>query len=106
MSDAINRARDIIERYLPAMPDQQAAFVTRDAARALDAAGLLASPERDAAVAAKALRALADETSERHASSLFTGGADRPYGWGAVSTLLREEADRIEREAGESDADA
>ena len=56
MSDAINRARDIIERYLPAMPDQQAAFVTRDAARALDAAGLLVSPEHDAAVAAKALR--------------------------------------------------
>ena len=47
MSDAIDRARDIIERYLPAMPDQQAAFVTRDAARALDAAGLLVSPERD-----------------------------------------------------------
>ena len=68
--------------------------------RALDAAGLLASPEHDAEVAARTLRKLADETSERHASSLFTGGADRPYGWGAVSTLLREEADRIEREAG------
>lgn len=55
-ADHIDRARDIIERYLPAMPDQQAAFVTRDAARALDAAGLLASPGHDAAVAAKALR--------------------------------------------------
>ena len=50
----IDRARDIIERYLPPMPDQMAAFVTRDAARAIDAAGLLVTPEHDAAVAARA----------------------------------------------------
>ena len=52
MSDAINRARDIVERYLPAMPDQQAAFVTLAAARALDAAGLLSTPERDESIRA------------------------------------------------------
>ena len=55
-ADHIARARDIIERYLPAMPDQQAAFVTRDAARALEDAGLLTTPERDAEVRAEALR--------------------------------------------------
>lgn len=77
----------------------------QDAAHAIqiiDKAGLLATPEHDAQVTARALRALADKTSERHASSLFTGGADRPYGWGVVSTMLREEADRIDREGGAS----
>ena len=96
MSDAINRARDIIERYLPAMPDQQAAFVTRDAARALDAAGLLVSPEHDAAVAAKALREAAEEVY----------GCSRRLPTLSAASWLRERADRIEREAGESDADA
>ena len=67
MSDAINRARDIIERYLPAMPDQQAAFVTRDAARALDAAGLLVTPERDETLVAEVerLRSAADSLIEK-----------------------------------------
>lgn len=89
MSDAINRARDIIERYLPAMPDQQAAFVTRDAARALDAAGLLVSPEHDAAVAAKALREAAEAIAD-------TDGTEWPYG--PVIDWLHDRADRIEGE--------
>jgi hypothetical protein len=100
MSDAINRARDIIERYLPAMPDQQAAFVTRDAARALDAAGLLVSPEHDAAVAAKALREAAEEV---YGDDRAAGPYSHPL---SAASWLRERADRIEREAGESDADA
>lgn len=100
MSDAIDRARDIIERYLPAMPDQQAALVTRDAARALDAAGMLVSPERDAAVAVRALRGAADDmddTDDPDAIHVANGDIDK---W------LRARADRLDREAGESNADA
>ena len=79
MSDAINRARDIIERYLPAMPDQQAAFVTRDAARALDAAGLLVTPERDRSVAAKAWDQ-GHTAGVRNASVEYDGEfVDNPY---------------------------
>ena len=91
-----------------------------EAARALDAAGLLVTPERDAAVAAKALREVVE---------IFDGDCidladelrwttDAPKGWseGSVAfaieaTLLfgpwlTARANRIEREAGESDADA
>ena len=104
MSDAIDRARDIIERYLPAMPDQQAAFVTRDAARALADAGLLASPEHDAAAAAKALRRFTE------AESMDLWWLASCDGWGVPEGLpkafLTTVADFIEREAGESDADA
>ena len=67
----------------------------RHAAEKLDAAGLLATPKHDAAVAAKALREAADEWHEEMA-----GTAPRPYRW------LYDRADQIEREAGESGADA
>lgn len=59
-------------------------------------AGLLATPERDAAVAAKALREAADEmddTDDPDAIHVNNGDIDK---W------LRVRADRIEREAGES----
>lgn len=69
-----------------------------EAARALDAAGLLASPEHDAEVAAKALRDAADPWQDTLGDTpLFAPG---------VADWLHERADRIEREAGESDADA
>lgn len=58
-------------------------------AKALDAAGLLASPERDAEVAAKALRDADD--------------------WTLAAELVKRgflKADLIEQEAGESGADA
>ena len=85
------RARDIIERHLPAMPDQMAAFVTRDAARALGAAGLLASPARDAAVAARAVRAAAHGLDH-----------SRTYKASDIKILMYAIADRIEREGGVS----
>ena len=107
MTDHIDRAAEVLtqawkDRVTQGISDEPRGHC-HAFADALADNGLLVTPEHDAAVAARALRALADETSERHASSLFTGGVDRPYGWGEVSTLLREEADRIEREAGESD---
>ena len=92
----------------------------RHAAEDLDAAGLLVTPEHDAAVAAKVLREVVE---------IFDGDCidladelrwttDAPKGWseGSVAfaieaTLLfgpwlTARANRIEREAGESDADA
>ena len=51
-----------------------------EAARALDAAGLLVTPEHDAAVAAKALREAAED-----------------FGSGGTAPILRLMADRIER---------
>ena len=68
----------------------------RHAAEELDAAGLLASPEHDAAVAAKALREAADDmgdTDDPDAIYVDNGDAD---------VWLRARADRIE--AGESPA--
>ena len=69
-------------------------------ARALDAAGLLVTPERDAAVAAKALREAAEEV---YGDDRAAGPYSHPL---SAASWLRERADRIEREAGESDADA
>lgn len=59
---------------------------------------LLASPEHDAEVAAKALRDAADPWQDTLGDTpLFAPG---------VADWLHERADRIEREAGESGADA
>ena len=55
----------------------------------LDEAGLLASPERDAAVAAKVLREAAEAIAD-------TDGTEWPYG--PVIDWLHERADRIEGE--------
>lgn len=60
----------------------------RHGAEELDAAGLLASPEHDAAVAARASRDAADE---------FDAADMR-----GVGQWLRADADRIEREGGAS----
>ena len=76
---AIDKAARVIERHLPAMPDQQSARISTNAVRALDAAGLLVSPERDAEVAARAW----DEghaAGVRNASAEFDGPVqDNPY---------------------------
>ena len=69
-------------------------------AQALDAAGLLVTPEHDAAVAAKALREAAEEV---YGDDRAAGPYSHPL---SAASWLRERADRIEREAGESDADA
>ena len=62
--------------------------------------GLLVTPERDAAVAAKALREAAEEV---YGDDRAAGPYSHPL---SAASWLRERADRIEREAGESDADA
>lgn len=59
-----------------------------------------ASPERDAAVAARALREAAEEV---YGDDRAAGPYSHPL---SAASWLRERADRIEREAGESDADA
>ena len=117
MTDHITRAAEVIEHIL-SRHGEHGTYL--DAARALDAAGLLATPEHDAAVAAKALREVAE---------IFDGDCidlgeelrwttDAPKGWseGSVANAieatslfgpwLTARADRIEREAGESGADA
>ena len=67
-------------------------------------AGLLASPEHDAAVAAKALREAADDVR-----ATLNVDQSRPLtieqAMHAVDFWLRGRADRIGREAGESGAD-
>ena len=76
--------------------------IARRAAEELDAAGLLVTPERDAAVAARALRGAAD-TFARFANSASTSERSR-HGWESARGVLLRMAE--EREAGESDADA
>lgn len=70
----------------------------------LDAAGLLVTPEHDAAVAAKALREAADDVR-----ATLNVDQSRPLtieqAMHAVDFWLRGRADRIGREAGESGAD-
>ena len=72
-----------------------------EAARALDAAGLLATPEHDAEVAARTLR----EFTEAGAMDLWwtTTGDDWPVPEDMPRKFLSTVADRIEREAGERD---
>lgn len=118
MTDHIDRAAEIIYVEVLGLPDYSPDAVddhnrhsyrgdcecnasdrvdTRHAAEELDAAGLLASPEHDAEVAAKALRDAADPWQDTLGDTpLFAPG---------VADWLHERADRIEREAGESGAD-
>ena len=98
MSDHIERAADEIIG-IQVVTGYESVTIGIDeameAARALDAAGLLASPEHDAEVAAKALRDAADDmgdTDDPDAIYVDNGDAD---------VWLRARADRIE--AGESD---
>lgn len=77
MSDNhINRARDVIERNLPAMPDQVSALTSRDIARALADAGLLVSDEHNREVAA---RAWDEGCKARAEASLYGHGVINPY---------------------------
>ena len=75
----------------------------RHAAEELDAAGLLASPEHDAAVAARVLRDAADAL-EADAAGPGHGLGAHDAGIFHAALRLRERADRIEREGGASDA--
>lgn len=74
----------------------------RHAAEELDAAGLLASPEHDAEVAARTLREAADDVR-----ATLNVDQSRPLtieqAMHAVDFWLRGRAARIEREAGERD---
>ena len=104
MSDHLDRAAKAM--WEATCPDGLRAAIRPDCwemAKALDAAGLLASPERDAKVAAKALRDAADALEggvTAHDLEAIT------FGRRSAVAALRDRADRIEREAGESDADA
>lgn len=99
MSDHLDRAAEVLAR-VGCQPDDEPSFLDREYARALDAAGLLVSPERDAAVAARALRGAAEEV---YGDDRAAGPYSHPL---SAASWLRERADRVEREAGESDADA
>ena len=70
-------------------------------AEALDAAGLLASPEHDLAVALEALRDAADAL-EADAAGPGNGLGAHDAGIFHAALRLRERADRIEREGGAS----
>lgn len=85
-ADHIDRAAEIIDAHIRGWPTT-APGLPEHIARALDAVGLLATPEHDAAVAAKALRDAAP--SFRH---------DRPSA--SVWAEMLDLADQIE--AGES----
>ncbi len=80
-----------------------------NAATRLDAAGLLASPAHDAAVAARALREAADVLDGGIGTSTARFGMDphdydsrADYGYAVAEADLRACADRIEREGGAS----
>ena len=95
MTNHLDRAAEIIAQPTPVDVPGYRLRYTVEAARALEDAGMLATPEHDAAVAAKALR--------EAAHGLDHG---RTYRASDIKALLYGRADRIEREAGESDADA
>ena len=69
------------------------------ALKALDEAGMLATPEHDARVAAKALREAARALNNPSITPEIKSAVDAIF-------YLFDRADRIEREAGETDADA
>lgn len=109
MSDHIARVAEVLDRHFTER-DEDSGCARRcgydgddradHIARALDAAGLLVTPEQhDAAVAAKALREAAGEINNPNATPDLESVA-------RAVVYLRDRADRIEREAGESDADA
>lgn len=112
MSDYIALATEVILRgqgIVALRHDEAAAY-----ARLLDTAGLLATPEHNAAVAARALQEAADEVRAifndpdrtrplRRDAEVATDFASDPE-WAAM--VVEDRADRIEREGGASDADA
>ena len=102
MSDHLDRAAEVIAAALRSIWEADASWnpEARDIARALEEAVLLVTPERDAAVAAKALREAAAEF-DQYADRTPTPTFDR-----AVARWLHDRADRLDREAGESNADA
>lgn len=126
MTDQLDRAAEVLEVHEVVFIDHEVGYecgcnehgdghpdglpfltdALKHQARALDKGGLLASPEYDAAVAARALREAADaldaEPSRRESSIYghereFADGADIGIEYSA--DLLRDRADRIEREA-------
>lgn len=100
MSDQIDRAAQIISGAMFGLTTESMVLAV---ARDLDAAGLLASPEHDAAVAARVLRDAADAL-EADAAGPGHGLGAHDAGIFHAALRLRERADRIEREGGESDA--
>jgi hypothetical protein len=120
MSDHLDRAAEVIERGTAdeSLHDEMCGvceegcccscvveIVGLTALKALDEAGLLASPERDAAVAAKALRDVESVCMTTDGDHL-EGESEIPVGEVMRMILEAEEAFGIEREAGESDGDA
>lgn len=122
MSDHIDRAAEVIDPVAfstdwASAPDPRAAAEggwlmdrARDIARALDAAGLLVTPEHDRAVAARALRDTADalpsltEGEGREGIRTWRQTVQDAYSIAVEESqsALRARADRIE--AGETDA--
>lgn len=96
MSDAIERATEVlhkawIERCGVTAPTRDHVDVF---ARALDAAGLLATPAHGAAVAARALREAAEDAK---ATKVHAGGGNLVTDVRALTAdALRARADRIE----------
>ena len=120
MRDHIDRAAEIIYVEVFGLPDYSPDAVddhnrhsyrgdcecnasdradARHAAEELDAAGLLASPERDRKVAAHTFRWAADQMEP---AGPPLPGAMR-HGWSAAVKTLRDLADESDRNAGERD---
>lgn len=115
MSDHLDRAAEVLEVHEVVFIDHEVGYecgcnehgdghpdglpfltdALKHQARALDAAGLLASPDVIAAAKVEALR-------DAVAAVLEDGDPDNIW----VAAWLQMRADWIEREAGESDADA
>lgn len=94
MSDHLDRAAAIVGgccAHCDDLVDERLAL--------LDEAGMLVSPERDAGVAAKALREAATQVNDPASTPEVESAAH-------AVIYLHDRADAIEQEAGESDADA
>ena len=103
--DAQARVAMVIGQFTPTdVPGYRLRYAW-NAASALAAAGLLASPEHDAAVAAKALRIVESVCMTTDGDHL-EGESEIPVGEVIRMILEAREAFGLERGAGESDADA
>ena len=105
MTNHLDRAAEIIAQPTPVDVPGYRLRYTVEAARALEDAGMLATPEHDAAVAAKALRIVESVCMTTDGDHL-EGESEIPVGEVMRMILEAEEAFGIEREAGGSDADA
>lgn len=102
--DTQARAAVVIGQATPADVPGYRMRYAEDAAQALDRAGLLATPDVIAAAKADALR---EAVEDAKAIKVHAGGGNLVTVVRALTAdALRARADRIEREAGESDADA